>query len=162
MRAFTIRTAKSLRVKRRTVEIDHRIGWSRKLDNRKVANHVTVSEKIMSYEETFNKLRSLTTMDIVQNMSASAQGEIAGIGGSVSTSTTISAHTEIETEKFNHIKKEKVIDDTTVLDYPGPIYYEADETDDDGNVHHQGSIKYEGEIWLVERPARDASNEPRR
>ena len=41
-----------------TVEIDHRIGWSRKLDNRQVANHVTVSEKIMSYEETFNKLRS--------------------------------------------------------------------------------------------------------
>ena len=52
-----------------TVEIDHRIGWSRKLDNRQVANHVTVSEKIMSYEETFNKLRSFTSLDIVNNLS---------------------------------------------------------------------------------------------
>ena len=70
----------------------------------------------------------------------------------MSTSTTTSAHTEVETEKLNHVKKEKVIDDTTVLDYPGPIYYEEDETDDDGTFHRQGSVKYEGEIWLVERP----------
>ena len=70
----------------------------------------------------------------------------------MSTSNTISAHTEVETEKLHHIKKEKVIDDTTVLDYPGPIYYAADETDDDGMFHREGSVRYAGEIWLVERP----------
>ena len=82
----------------------------------------------MSYEETFNKLRTLLRRStLCNNMSATVQGEIAGIGGSVSTRpTTISAHTEVETEKFNHTKKEKVIDDTTILDYPGPIYYEED------------------------------------
>ena len=64
-----------------TVEIDHRIGWSRKLDNRKVANHVTVSEKIMSYEETFNKLRTFTSLDIVNNLSASAQGRLLASAG---------------------------------------------------------------------------------
>ena len=31
-----------------TVEIDHRVGWSRKIDNRRVANKVTVAEKIVS------------------------------------------------------------------------------------------------------------------
>ena len=135
-----------------TVEIDHRLGWSRKIDNRKVANSVTVNQKIMLYEETFNKMRSLTSFGIVNQFSASAQGEIAGIGGSVSSSTTTSIHTEVETEKFNHVKKERVIEDTTVLDYPGPVLYEADETDDDGAFHRQGSVKYEGEIWLIERP----------
>ena len=140
-----------------TVEIDHRIGWSRKLDNRKVANHVTVSEKIMSYEETFNKLRTLTSLDIVNNFSASAQGEIAGIGGSVSSSqlTFTSVHTEVETEKFNHTKKEKVIDDTTVLDYPGPVLLRGGRLTPTMTAPlftSQGSVKYEGEIWLVERP----------
>ena len=119
---------------------------------RKVANSVTVTEKIISFEETFNKLRSLSSLDIVNSFSASAQGEIAGIGGTVSNSQTISAHTELEIEKMNHVKKERIIDDRTVLDYPGPILYEADEPDGDGGMHRQGSIKYPGEIWLVERP----------
>ena len=36
---------------------------------------------------------------------------------------------------------------------PGPVLYEADETDDEGGPSTaQGSVKYEGEIWLVERP----------
>ena len=88
----------------------------------------------------------------MNSFSASAQGEIAGIGGTVSNSQTISAHTELEIEKMNHVKKERIIDDRTVLDYPGPILYEADEPDGDGGMHRQGSIKYPGEIWLVERP----------
>ena len=146
------RDGKQVEGKTSTVEIDHRVGWSRKLDNRKVANHVTVSEKIMSFEETFNKLRTFTSLDIMNQFSASAQGEIAGIGGSVSQTTSIQAHTEVETEKMNHTKKEKVIDDTTVLDYPGPVLYEADETDDEGVFHREGSVKYEGEVWLIERP----------
>lgn len=135
-----------------TVEIDHRLGWSRKLDNRKVKNNVTVSEKIMTYEETFNKFSTRSSLDIINNMSASAQGEIAGIGGTVSTSTTIHAHTEVETEKMNHVKKERIVDDTTVLDYPGPVLYEEDTTDDDGVFHQKGSIQYPGDVWLIERP----------
>ena len=117
---------KQIEGKTTTVEIDHRIGWSRKLDNRKVANKVTVAEKIISFEETFNKLRTLTSLDIMTSFSASAQGEIAGIGGNVSQSLQTHAHTEVETEKMNHVKKERIIDDTTVLDYPGPVIYEAD------------------------------------
>ena len=134
-----------------TVEIDHRVGWSRRIDNRKVANKVTVAEKIISFEETFNKLRTLTSLDIMNQFSASAQGEIAGIGGSVSQTSSIHAHTEVETEKMNHVKKERIIDDTTVLDYPGPILWEEDVTDDEGK-HDKGSIQYPGEIWLIERP----------
>ena len=96
---------KQIEGKTTTVEIDHRIGWSRKLDNRKVANSVTVAEKIISFEETFNKLRTLTSLDIMTSFSASAQGEIAGIGGNVSQSLQTHAHTEVETEKMNHVKE---------------------------------------------------------
>ena len=135
------------------VPIDHRVGWSRRLDNRKVATKVTVKKKVVLYEESFNKLRTLSSLDIVNNFSASAQGEIAGIGGSVSSSTTTSVHTEVETEQMNHKKKEQVLDDETVLDYPGPVLFEEDVFDDDGTLlHRKGSIQYEGEIWLVERP----------
>ena len=151
--AITYKDGKQEEGKTTAIEIDHRVGWSRKLDNRKVATKVTVTKKVMLYEETFNKLRTLTSLDIVNNFSASAQGEISGIGGSVSSSTTTSVHTEIETEKFNHTKKEQVLDDETVLDYPGPVLYEADVWDADGKVlHRKGSVQYEGDIWLIERP----------
>ena len=145
---------KQIEGKTNTVEIDHRIGWSRKLDNRKVANSVTVAEKIISFEETFNKLRTLSSLDIMNSFTASAQGEIAGIGGSVSNTSSMHAHTEVETEKMNHTKKERIIDDTTVLDYPGPVLFDYDVlNDDDGTVlHRKGSVQYEGEVWLVERP----------
>ena len=103
--AINYRDGEKIEGETRVAEIDHRIGWSRKLDNRKVANSVTVTEKIISFEETFNKLRSLSSLDIVNSFSASAQGEIAGIGGTVSNSQTISAHTELEIEKMNHVKK---------------------------------------------------------
>ena len=89
-----------------TVEIDHRIGWSRKLDNRKVANKVTVAQKVALFEETFNKLRTFSSLDIMSSFTASAQGEIAGIGGSVSHTSSIHAHTEVETEKYNLNRKE--------------------------------------------------------
>ena len=144
---------KQIEGKTTTVEIDHRVGWSRKIDNTKVANRVTVAEKIMSFEETFNKLRTLSSLDIMNQFSASAKGEIAGIGGSVSQTSSIHAHTEVETEKMNHTKRERIIDDTTVLDYPGPVLWDADDLDAAGNVlHREGSVKYEGEVWLIERP----------
>ena len=66
----------------------------------------------------------------MSSFSASAQGSISGIGGSVSQSSSIHAHTEVETEKMNHVKKERVIDDTTVLDYPGPVLFEEDVFDE--------------------------------
>ena len=116
------------KVETSTVEIDHRVGWSRKIDNRRVATPVTVSQKIISFEETFNKLRTFTSLDIASSFTASAQGEIAGIGGSVSHTSSIAAHTEVETEKMNHVKREKIIDDTTVLDYPGPVLWDEDTT----------------------------------
>ena len=108
------------------------MGWSRRLDNRRVANRVTVAEKIISFEETFNKLRTFSSLDIMNQFTASAQGEISGIGGSVTNVQTTQAHTEVETEKMNHVKKERIIDDTSVLDYPGPILYESDVLDDNG------------------------------
>ena len=74
---------KQLEGKTNTVEIDHRVGWSRKIDNRLVANRVTVDEKISSFEETFNKLRTFSSLDIMSQFSATAQGEVLGIGGSV-------------------------------------------------------------------------------
>ena len=150
---ITYKDGEKIEGKTTSVEIDHRMGWSRKIDNRKVANRVTVAEKIMSFEETFNKLRSLTSLDIMNQFSASAQGEIAGIGGSVSTTTSTHIHTEVETEKMNHTKKERIIDDTTVLDYPGPVLFDYDIKDADGNLlHRKGSIQYPGEVWLIERP----------
>ena len=112
----------------RTIETDRRLGWSRMHDNRLVANKQTVKETILSYDETFNKLRTLTSLDVVQSWSATAQGEVAGFGGSVSSSTSISAHTEVETEKFNHTKRERKIEDEVELAYPV------------------------GDIWLIERP----------
>ena len=149
---------KQIEGKTNTVEIDHRVGWSRKIDNRLVANRVTVDEKISSFEETFNKLRTFSSLDIMSQFSATAQGEVLGIGGSVSQSTTIQAHTEVETEKFNRTKREKIIEDSVVLDYPGPVLYEADvlleRCGSTGmpTVHRKGSVQYPGEVWLIERP----------
>ena len=124
----------------RTIEIDHRVGWSIKHDNRLVQNDEVIKRKVMSYEEEFNKIRSLTSLDVAQSMSATAQGEIMGFGGSVTTNTSIAAHTEVETEKFKHTKREIVIEDEVRVHYPGPILDEA------------GRVLEEGEIWLVERP----------
>ena len=136
-----------------TVEIDHRVGWSRRIDNRLVATPVTVAEKIVSFEETFNKFRTFSSLDIASSFTATAQGEISGIGGSVSHTSSVAAHTEIETEKMNHVKRERIIDDTSVLDYPGPVLWEDDVIDVDGSVLcRKGSIRYPGEVWLVERP----------
>ena len=136
-----------------TVEIDHRVGWVRKIDNRKVATPVTVSQKIALFEEEFNTLKTENSLDIVNNFSASAQGTIAGIGGTVSTSTTTSIHSQVNTEKMNHTKKERIIEDVVALDYPGPILWEEDQLRQDGYVlARQGSIRYPGEVWLIERP----------
>lgn len=124
----------------RTVEIEHRLGWSRLHDNRQAQNHEEHEQSILSYDETFNKLRTLTSVDVLTELTVSAQGEVAGFGGSVTQHSSASAHSEVETEKFNHTKSEKVIKDKVLLVYPGPI------TDKDGRVLEPGKI------WLIERP----------
>ena len=127
-KAVNYRDGKLIEGFKSTVEIDRELAWSRRHDNRQVQNKETVLEKILTFDETFNKLRTKTSLSIVNNMSATAQGEIAGFGGSVSSSTTTSAHTEVETEKFSHHKEERVVENTVVIEYPL------------------------GEIWLIERP----------
>ena len=102
-------------------EMGRRIGWSRKHDNRLVQNDETVVVKIASFEESFNKIRSFSSLDLMQSFTATAQGEIMGIGGSVTSKTEAKAHTELETETFNRTKKEIIIDDSVRLFYPGPI-----------------------------------------
>ena len=131
------------------IEVDRRIGWTRRHDNRLVQNDEQVNVKIMSFEETFNKLRTFTSADLIQRFSASAQGEIAGIGGSVSSSTEAHAHTEVETEKFNRKKEERIIDDNVRIFYPGPLYRE--DRDADGVVIGRTLVE-QGDIWLIERP----------
>ena len=100
----------------------------------------------MSFVETFNKLRTFSSFDLIQRFSASAKGEVLGIGGSVSSSTEGRAHSEIETEKFNRTKEERVLKDKFEILCPGPILYDADVVDDDGTVlHRKGTIAEEGE-----------------
>ena len=88
----------------------------------------SVVRKMMSYEETFNKIRTLSSLVIAQSLTATAQGEIMGIGGSVTSTSSATASTEVETEKFKHVKKESVIEDDVTLHYE------------------------EGHVWLIERP----------
>ena len=87
-----VRSARSARVAQ---EIDHRIGWSRRHDNRRVQNccaclilidaqhqnDETVTEKVATFEETFDRLRSFSSLNVKQQFSASAQREIPGLGG---------------------------------------------------------------------------------
>ena len=124
----------------RSIEVDRHLGWSVKHDNRLVQNDERITRKIVSFEETFNKLRTFSSLDLIQRFSATAQGTVLGIGGSVSSSGEVHAHTEVETEKFNRTKTETVIEDDVRVFYPGPI------RDPDGRIIEQG------EVWLVERP----------
>ena len=124
----------------RSIEVDRRIGWSRKHDNRLVANEENVNVKIASFNETYNRLRTFTSFDLIQRFSGSAKGEVLGIGGSVTSSTEAHAHTEIETEKWGRTKQETVLEDHVRIAYPGPIRDDA------------GRMIEEGEIWLIERP----------
>ena len=98
-----------------------------------------MNEKIQSYEESFNKLRTFTSADLLQRFSSTAQGEIAGIGGSVTSTTEARLHTEIETEKFNRKRSERIIEDDVTIEYPGPL------------LSPNGYVIEEGNIWLIKR-----------
>ena len=89
----------------REIVTNKRMAWSKKQDNRLVQNNETFGTKEISFDETYNELRSFTSADLIQKFSASAQGEIMGIGGSVSSSTEVRAHTEVETKQFKRTKR---------------------------------------------------------
>ena len=133
---------------------NRRLAWSRKHDNRLAQNDETFGTKEMSYDETYNEIRTFSSMDLIQRFSATAQGEILGIGGSVSSSTEAHGHTELETKQFSKTKKERVIDTTARLLYPGPLYRDDYEwvTDSAGREYQRVSgrtLVEEGPVWLI-------------
>ena len=136
-----------------TIERDYRIGWSRKHDNRLVQNHETVDVSVMIYKESYNKLRTLTSMDVLSELTVTAQGEFSGIGGSVTQHSSLAGHEEVETEKLNHKKEEQIVKDTVEIAYPGPVLYKANVYAEDGTIlHRQGDIEHPGEVYLIECP----------
>ena len=48
---------------------DRYSAWSVKHDNRLVQNDETVTKKVVSYEETYNQIETLTSLDILQRFS---------------------------------------------------------------------------------------------
>ena len=85
----------------------------------------------------------------MQRFSASAQGEVLGIGGSVSSTTEVRAHTEVKTNKYDRKRTETVLDTSAHILYPGPVY--RDDYDANGQLSGRTLVQ-EGEIWLVDRP----------
>ena len=116
-----------------------------------VQNDETVTKKVVSYEETYNQIETLTSLDLMQRFSASAQGEFSGIGGSVTTTTEMRAHTEVGTQKYDLKKREVMLDTSARICYPGPVY--RDDFDDNGQIAGRTLVQ-EGEIWLVDQPSR--------
>ena len=103
----------------------------------------------MTYDETFNRIRTFSSLDLIQRFSAQAQGEVLGIGGSVSSSTEAHAHTELETEQFNKTRKERVIETSSHLCYPGPLY--RIDTNEQGIIIGRTLVE-EGPIWIIQCP----------
>ena len=128
---------------------DRYSAWSVKHDNRRVQNDETITKKVASFEETYNQIETFTSLDLMQRFSASAQGEIAGIGGSVTSTTEARAHSEVKTNKYDRQKREVVLDTTARICYPGPVY--RDDYDANGQISGRTLVQ-EGEIWLVDRP----------
>ena len=56
------RDGKTVEGDTRAVEVDRHLGWSAKHDNRLVQNDETITKKLMSFEETFNKIRSFSSL----------------------------------------------------------------------------------------------------
>ena len=128
---------------------DRYSAWSVKHDNRFVQNKEVVTKKVVSYEETYNQIETLTTLDLMQRFTATAQGEFAGIGGSVSSTSEARAHTEVATQKYDLKKREVILDSSAEIVYPGPVY----RTDYDASGQVSGrTLVQEGEIWFVDRP----------
>ena len=128
---------------------DRYVAWSRKHDNRKAPNDETVTATKTSFEETYNQIETFSSLDLIQRFSASAQGEVAGFGGSVTSSTEARAHTEVKTNKYDRKKTETVLNTSARICYPGPVY--RDDYDDQGRISGRTLVQ-EGPIWFIERP----------
>ena len=128
---------------------DRYLAWSVKHDNRRVQNDETVGEKKASYQETYSQIETLTSADLMQRFTATAQGEFSGIGGSVSSVTEARAHSEVATNKYNLKQEEVILDNSARIFYPGPVY--RDDFDANGQISGRTLVQ-EGEIWLVDRP----------
>ena len=102
--------------KTRSIEVDRRVVWSVKHDNRLVQNDETRSSKVMTFDEEYDEVKTEAALDVMSNFSGS--GEVLGIGGSVSGST----HTHIagSTFKYNKKKTERVVDTSARICYPAP------------------------------------------
>ena len=128
---------------------DRYSAWQVKHDNRKVQNDETVEKKVMTSEESYNEIQTLTSLDLMERFSTTVQGEVAGFGGSVTSTIEARAHTEASTKKYDYKKREILLEDTVHIFYPGPVY--RDDYDDDGKLIGRTLVQ-EGEIWLVDRP----------
>ena len=112
-------------------------------------NDETVTKKVVSYEETYNQIETLTSLDLMQRFSATAQDEIAGIGGSVTNTTEVRAHTEVATINTTSNGGKSYWTRPRASATPGPVYRD----DYDADMQLTGrTLVQEGEIWLVDRP----------
>ena len=91
-KASTTATAPMTEGPTRSIEVDRRVVWSVKHDNRLVQNDETRASKVVTFDESFNKIRTFSSFDLMTRFSASAKGEVLGIGGSVTNTTEARAH----------------------------------------------------------------------
>ena len=61
----------------REVVVDEHIAWSVRHDNRLTQNKESVGEKKMTYDEEYDRIRSFTSLDLMQRFNASGSGEIS-------------------------------------------------------------------------------------
>ena len=133
----------------RSIEVARRIVWSVKHDNRIAQNDETRGTKELTFDETYNEIKTESSLDIATNFSGAAQATIAGIGGSVSQSVDTKTHVGVSTFQYDKHKTERVIDTSTRLCYPGPLY--RVDKDADGVVIGRTLVE-EGPIWLIDCP----------
>ena len=131
----------------REIVTDRRLAWARKArqpDWRRTTRH-TARRKCPT-DESYDRIRTFSSLDLIQRFSASGSGEIAGIGGTVSSSTEARVHSELETEQYNKRKTERVIDTSAHLHYPGPVYRDdyRTRTDVQGNTYREIVGTYAG------------------
>ena len=65
---------------------------------------------MVSYEETYNEIKTFSSLDLIQRFSTTVKGEFSGIGATVTSSTEARAHSEVATNQFNSKKQEVRLD----------------------------------------------------
>ena len=126
----------------RSIEVDRRIGWSRKHDNRLVANQEDVNVKIASAStSTYNQAPHLHQLRpdpaVLRDRRRVRCWASAGRSRRPPRRTRTP---RVETEKWGRTKQETILEDHVRIAYPGPIRDDA------------GRMIEPGHIWLIERP----------